>query len=59
MISFPPTTYRETFIANITAAQSVLFGAGARGIKMEFTVYDPVSGWWVFVQVIFENGIED
>lgn len=36
----------------------MLFGQAARGLNIEMTLYLPRYDWWVYVQVLYEYGIQ-
>jgi len=36
----------------------MLFGDSARGLNIETTLYNPRTNWWVYVQILYEYGIQ-
>jgi hypothetical protein len=48
----------EEFGEVINQKLDVLFGESARGLNIEATMYNPRTNWWVYVQVLYEYGIQ-
>jgi hypothetical protein len=48
----------EHFRHEVTSHKEMLFGQRARGLNIEMTLYLPRFDWWVYVQVLYEYGIQ-
>ena len=49
-----PAKFKET----IDKHRTLLFADSARGLNLEMTLYLPRTNWWVYVQILYEYGIQ-
>jgi hypothetical protein len=56
--AFPSENDPDDFAQIIEDHLEVLFGDRARGLNIEMTMYLPRADWWIYVQILYEYGIQ-
>ena len=56
--AYPNENTPEEFADLIDSHLDVLFGDRARGMNIEMTMYLPRADWWIYVQILYEYGIQ-